>query len=113
MLGSLKIEPKWDTVRQAQPVNITAPKPAKQLKTKHKVAIALPDPQIGGRFLFDTGWDPFHDEAAMDVALQLKITYCKTMYAMDGGDGKLFDKEGACFVVFEKETLTTKRDWKK
>jgi hypothetical protein len=49
----------------------------------------------------------------MDVALQLKITYCKTMYAMDGGEGKLLDKEGTCFVVFEKETLTTKRDWKK
>lgn len=71
MLGSLKLEPKWDTIRQAQPVNITAPKPAKKPKTKHKVAIALPDPQIGGRFLFDKGWDPFHDEAAMDVALQL------------------------------------------
>ena len=66
---------------------------------------------------------------AMDVALQLKITYCKTMYAMDGGNGnangdgdgdgagagagKLLQKEGACFVVFEKETLTTKRDWKR
>lgn len=71
MLGDMKLEPKWDTVRQAQPVNITAPKPAKQLKTKHKVAIALPDPQIGGRFLFDKGWDPFHDEAAMDVSLQI------------------------------------------
>lgn len=71
MLGDLKLQPKWDTIHQAQPVNITAPKPAKKLKTKHKVAIALPDPQIGGRYLFDQGWDPFHDEAAMDVALQL------------------------------------------
>jgi hypothetical protein len=71
VLGDMKLEPKWDTIHQAQPVNITAPKPAKQLKTKHKVAIALPDPQIGGRFLFDKGWDPFHDEAAMDVSLQI------------------------------------------
>jgi predicted phosphodiesterase len=71
VLGSLKLEPKWETIRQAQPVNITAPKPAKKPKTKHKVAVVLPDPQIGGRFLFDKGWDPFHDEAAMDVALQL------------------------------------------
>ena len=71
MLGSLKIEPKWDTIHQAQPVTINAPKPSKKVKTKHKVAIALPDPQIGGRFLFDQGWDPFHDEAAMDVALQI------------------------------------------
>ena len=71
MLGTLKPEPKWDTVHQSQPVTITAPKPAKQLKTKHKVAIALPDPQIGYRYHFDFGWDPFHDEAAMDVALQI------------------------------------------
>lgn len=71
MLGALKIEPKWDTVQQAQPVTISAPKPSKDLKTKHKIAVALPDPQIGGRFLFDKGWDPFHDEAAMDVALQI------------------------------------------
>ena len=50
---------------------------------------------------------------AMDVALQLKITYCKTMYALHGeGDGVFTEKEGACFVVFDKETLTTKRDWK-
>lgn len=71
MLGSLKPEPKWDTVHQAQPISISAPKSAKQLKTKHKVAVALPDPQIGYRYHFDFGWDPFHDEAAMDVALQI------------------------------------------
>ena len=71
MLGDLTPSPKWDTVRAAQPVVINAPKPAKKVKTKHKVAIALPDPQIGYRHLFDFGWDPFHDEAAMDVALQL------------------------------------------
>jgi predicted phosphodiesterase len=34
------------------------------------VHIALPDPQIGYRNL-DSGWDPFHDESAMDVALQI------------------------------------------
>jgi hypothetical protein len=72
-------------------------------------------------------------DEAMDVALQLKVTYCKTMYALDGGSSSstpsstpstpstapstgncaLIEKEGACFVVFDKETLTTKRDWKK
>lgn len=71
MLASLKIEPKWDTVHQAQPVVIQAPKPSKKPKTKHKLSVILPDPQIGGRWLFDQGWDPFHDEAAMDVALQI------------------------------------------
>ena len=71
MLGSLKPEPKWDLIHQAQPVSITAPKPAKTVKTKHKVAVALPDPQIGYRHFFDKGSDPFHDEAAMDIALQI------------------------------------------
>lgn len=71
MLDSLRPQPKWDTVTQAQPVTITAPKPAKKPKTKHRIGIALPDPQIGYRWLFDNGWDPFHDEAAMDVALQI------------------------------------------
>lgn len=82
MLGSLKPAPKWDTVGQAQPVVITAPKPAKKVKTKHKVAIALPDPQIGYRWLFDHGWDPFHDEAAMDVAVQI-ISYLEETDRVD------------------------------
>lgn len=82
MLGSLKPAPKWDTVGQAQPVVIAAPKPAKKVKTKHKVAIALPDPQIGYRWLFDRGWDPFHDEAAMDVAVQI-ISYLEETDRVD------------------------------
>lgn len=82
MLGSLKLEPKWETVERAKPVNITAPKPTKKPKTKHKIAIVLPDPQIGGRFLFDTGWDPFHDEAAMDVALQI-VSYLEETDRID------------------------------
>lgn len=82
VLGDLKLSPKWDPVTQAQPVNITAPKPTKKPKTKHKVAVSLPDPQIGGRFLFDYGWDPFHDEAAMDVALQI-VSYLEEIDRVD------------------------------
>ncbi|NBU24017.1 MAG: hypothetical protein EBS38_08995, partial [Actinobacteria bacterium] len=82
MLGDLKLSPKWDPVTQAQPVTITAPKPTKKPKTKHKVAVSLPDPQIGGRFLFDYGWDPFHDEAAMDVALQI-VSYLEEIDRVD------------------------------
>lgn len=70
MLGTLKPSPKWETVSQAKPTVITAPKPTKQLKSKHKVAVSLPDPQIGYRHI-DGKWYPFHDEAAMDVALQI------------------------------------------
>ena len=51
-------------------MNITAPKPYKKPKTKHRVFVSLPDPQIGYRFI-DEKWSAFHDEAAMDVALQI------------------------------------------
>lgn len=70
VLGSLKPEPKWEPVQAAKPVTITSPKPHKQPKTKHKVHVALPDPQIGYRFI-DNKWSEFHDEQAMDVALQI------------------------------------------
>ena len=69
MLETLS-KPAWEPVDRAKPVVIQAPKPAKRTNSKHAVHIALPDPQIGYRNL-DSGWDPFHDELAMDVALQI------------------------------------------
>lgn len=63
-------EPKWQPVDRSQPVVLAAPKKVTPKKSKHTVHIALPDPQIGYR---DLGGrlDPFHDESAMDVALQI------------------------------------------
>jgi predicted phosphodiesterase len=63
-------QPKWEPVTQAKPITITAPKPYKDLKSKHKVFVCFPDPQIGYRFI-DDKWAAFHDEAAMDVAIQI------------------------------------------
>jgi predicted phosphodiesterase len=51
-------------------VCIKTPKEYKKPKTKHKVHVILPDPQIGYRLLNDN-LDPFHDEQAMDVSLQI------------------------------------------
>lgn len=70
MLDNLRPQPKWDLVQPAKPVYINAPKEAKKPRTKHKVWVILPDPQIGYRHI-DGQWLPFHDEAAMDVALQI------------------------------------------
>lgn len=70
MLNDLTPNAKWDVVSRATPVVIEAPKPVKRLKSKHKTHVALPDPQIGYRS-FPEGMDPFHDERAMDVALQI------------------------------------------
>ena len=82
MLGTLKPQPKWEPVQQAKPVNITAPKPHKQPKTKHKIFVCLPDPQIGYRFIEDR-WSAFHDEKAMDVALQV-TSYLSDTDRVDG-----------------------------
>lgn len=66
--------PFWNPVQNARPV-IVKPIEKKPLTNNGwKTAIVLPDPQIGYR-LFDEGdegeLDPFHDEAAMNVALQI------------------------------------------
>lgn len=61
----------WDPVTTAKPVRIPHVKVGAR-KGKKKVAVILPDPQIGFRYFMDTGeLDPFHDEKAMNVALQV------------------------------------------
>lgn len=66
--------PEWPVVQQAPPTIIKAPSKPKTtpaLIGGWKTAVVLPDPQIGYRLFEDTGLDPFHDEAAMSVALQI------------------------------------------
>lgn len=70
MLDNLRPQPKWDPVQQAKPVIINTPKPYKKSKSSQKIFVSLPDPQIGYRFANEK-WESFHDEAAMDVALQI------------------------------------------
>jgi hypothetical protein len=63
--------PQWPVVQQADPVVIKRPKrQAPSLISSWKTAVVLPDPQIGFR-LFEEGLDPFHDDGAMNVALQV------------------------------------------
>ena len=65
--------PEWPVVQPAQPVVIKTPaktKKAPSLIGGWKQAVVLPDPQIGFR-QFDDSLDPFHDDAAMSVALQV------------------------------------------
>ena len=64
--------PTWQPVQHAEPV-VVQPKvrTPSLISSDWKVAVALPDPQIGYRKYEDGTLDPFHDEAAMDVALQV------------------------------------------
>jgi len=64
--------PTWQPVQHAELV-IIQPKvqTAALISIDWKVAVALPDPQIGYRKYEDGTVDTFHDEAAMDVALQV------------------------------------------
>lgn len=65
-------EPSWPVVQQCPQIVITYPggPPRPSRDTSWRTAVILPDPQIGYR-AFDGGLDPFHDERAMDLALQV------------------------------------------
>lgn len=68
-----QVAPAWIPVQPAKP---TVVKPRKRaapslISSDWKVAVALPDPQIGYRRFDDGTLEPFHDEQAMDVALQI------------------------------------------
>lgn len=63
--------PAWPVVAPAAPCSVP-PVAAKMLRDKQwKTAVILPDPQIGFRRFEDATLDPFHDEKAMSVALQI------------------------------------------
>jgi len=61
----------WDPITQSPPITIK-PLKYKTVSRDTKVAVILPDPQIGYRFDPKAGaLDPFHDENAMNIALQI------------------------------------------
>jgi UDP-2,3-diacylglucosamine pyrophosphatase LpxH len=64
--------PAWPAIQPARPIVIKATTKKTDTKKWFKTAVILPDPQIGYRRDLVTGLlDPFHDEKAMAVALQL------------------------------------------
>lgn len=75
---SLVITPSWETgpawpvVQPAPPVKVAAPKTKRTVLKGWHTAVILPDPQIGFRRDIETlELDPFHDERAMNIALQV------------------------------------------
>lgn len=66
----LGTDPAWPVIQPAQPALIQ-PLSRTQHKGEWKTAVVLPDPQIGFRKFDDGTLDPFHDEKAMNVAIQI------------------------------------------
>jgi hypothetical protein len=62
--------PDWPVVQPAAPVKVPAVK-SRAEKRSGSVTVILPDPQIGYRRLYDGEMIACHDEAAIDVALQI------------------------------------------
>lgn len=64
--------PAWPVVQPADPVKIVPLRIKKRDGKGYKTAVILPDVQIGFRRDIVTGeLDPFHDEKAMDIAIQV------------------------------------------
>ncbi len=63
-------DPLWPVLDQAKPIRIE-PIKVKKNEAKYKTAVVLPDPQIGYRRTDEDVLDPFHDESAINVALQI------------------------------------------
>lgn len=64
--------PKWPVVQPAKPVSVRVPQAKPRRLDGWKTALLLPDPQFGFRRDIYTGeLDPFHDERALDIALQI------------------------------------------
>ena len=68
-----KMVPAWPVVQPAAPVVVNfSYRLSPRQTSRDKVALILPDPQIGYRHYMDTGtFDPFHDESAINVAMQI------------------------------------------
>ena len=64
--------PEWPVVQPAKPTVIKAGERNNRAPLKGwEIAVVLPDPQIGYRMYENGELDPYHEEAAMDVAIQI------------------------------------------
>ena len=68
-------EPAWPVIQPAQPVTINPPSPPPRPRRVHKLAIKAADNQIGYRRLPDGTMEPFHDQQAMNIFIQVCTQY--------------------------------------
>lgn len=74
--------PEWPVIEQAEPTVINPAPSVFKDDVALKVAVLLPDPQIGYRKYEDGTLDPFHDESAIDTALSV-MSFLQKEYGVD------------------------------
>lgn len=96
--------PQWPVVQPAAPTTV---RPVKSTGTKTDAitTVVLPDPQIGYRRVRDD-LVPMHDEAAMDVALQI-VRDIKPQRVVNLGDFIDLPEWSSKFLVLPEFVLTT------
>lgn len=97
--------PDWPVVQPAAPTVIRPIKSAPK-KTDNRVTVILPDPQIGYRRLEDGTLVPMHDEAAINVALQITRTAAPD-HIVNLGDMLDLPEWSSKFIVLPEFVLTT------
>lgn len=99
--------PQWPVVQPAAPTVVRA-KPRKPSSTSigTTTIVILPDPQIGFRRTETGVLDPFHDETAIDVALQI-VADAKPHRIINLGDSCDFAEWSSKFLVSPEMVLTT------
>lgn len=77
-MTAVQLAPSWDSGPEwpvVQPAKPTVVRPVastnRKTSTSSRETVILPDPQIGYRMYPDGSLDPFHDEAAFSVAMQI------------------------------------------
>lgn len=99
-------EPAWPVVAPAPPVKILAKGRPTRIQREHRVVVVLPDPQIGYWRLEDGTMIEMHDEAAMDVAIQI-IRHLAPDQTINLGDTLDMSEWSSKFVVHPEFYFTT------
>jgi hypothetical protein len=97
--------PDWPVVQQAAPVKVS-PVKTRGERRPGSVTVILPDPQIGFRRLHDGEMIATHDEAAIDVALQITKAI-QPDKIVNLGDTLDFPEWSTKFLVKPEFVLTT------
>lgn len=98
--------PLWPVVQQAAPTKISYRPTSKAVKKNYKRTVILPDPQIGYWRMDDGTMIPMHDEAAMNVAIQI-LGFVKPTRIINLGDYLDASEWTSKFTVYPEFVLTT------